>query len=264
MLNQMRPPHGSLPAASSGPARRRARTPRAAVQLALRLPTRGGRRPGAGRKPKGDRAQVSHRPRGKLRPDSPVHVTLRLRKEVTPVRSKERFRVVARALHRGSDRLGLRVVHYSVQANHVHLVVQADDGRALGRGMQGLCIRLARALNAATGRHGRVFADRFHSHVLHTPREVRQALAYVLNNARKHAAQAARRYLREWIDPFSSGAWFDGWAGGPGRERALVAARRRVDELGGAGRWVPRPRGWLLTVGWRRRGLIELDEIPGA
>lgn len=260
MLNQMRRPR--TPRGS----RRAARSQRAGVQLSLELPARGGKRAGAGRKPTGDRAQVSHRPRGRVRPETPVHVTLRVRKDVAPVRAKHRFRVVARALQRGGQRLGLKVVHYSVQTTHIHLVVQAADARALGRGMQGLCIRLAKALNAAAGRRGKVFVDRFHSHVLRTPREVRQALAYVLNNARKHAAQAGKRYLREWIDPFSSGVWFDGWAGGAGRERAVQIARRRVDELGGIGvqGWAPRPSGWLLTVGWRRRGLIELDEVPSA
>lgn len=206
---------------------------------------------------------MSHRPRGVVRPDIPVHVTLRVRKDVPAVRTKDRLRVITQALRRGSDRLGLRVVHYSIQSNHLHLVVQADDTRALGRGMQGLAIRLAKAMNAAVSRHGKVFADRFHSHVLRTPREVRQALAYVLNNARKHAAQSGKRYVRGWIDPFSSGGWFDGWSAGVARERAIAEAKRIVAELGGEP-WTPRPRGWLLTVGWRRRGLIDLDEVPRA
>jgi len=253
-------------ARATRPAESGARRKATAKQLALRLPSWGGKRAGAGRKAKGDRPQVSHRPRGKVRPDVPMHVTLRVRKELWPVRSERRFRAITRALQGGSDRLGLRVVHYSVQDNHLHLIVQANDARALGRGMQGLSIRLAKALNAVSGRRGKVFVDRFHSHALRTPREVRHALAYVLNNARKHAAQSGDRYPRDWIDPFSSGLWFDGWSPGPRRERALALAQRHVDELGGdAGvAWAPRPRGWLLTVGWRRRGLINLDEVPSA
>ena len=193
-------------------------------------------------------------------------MTLRVRKDVPSLRTKERFRAVARALRAGADRLGMRVVHFSVQATHLHLVVQADDAAALGRAMQGLTIRLAKAVNRVAGRHGSVFVDRYHSHVLRTPREVRHALAYVLNNGRKHLHQLGRRYLRDWIDPFSSGAWFDGWA--PRRElaAAVAEARRHGEELGGDtfATWTPRPRGWLLTVGWRRHGLVALDEIPSA
>ena len=209
---------------------------------------------------------MSHRPRGKVRPETPVHVTLRVRRDVPALRAKDRFRTVARALRAAVDRLGVRVVHFSVQRTHVHLLVQADDAAALGRGMQGLSVRLAKAINRAARRHGAVFVDRYHSHVLRTPREIRHALSYILNNARKHAAQLRIRYLRDWVDPCSSAAWFDGWAASSGVERlqrVLDVARAKVAELlGEPGGWTPRPRGWLLTTGWRRHGLLRVDEVP--
>lgn len=151
-----------------------------------------------------------------------MHVTLRMRDEVWNLRTRRCYRVLEKALYAGSDRLGMRLTHYSVQGNHLHLVVEARDGLALSRGVQGLSVRIARGLNRLMKRSGKVFADRFHSHVLRTPREVRNAIAYVLGNARIHALRQGRPALVS-ADPY---------AAGPGD--ACVAP----------------PRTWLLRVGW--------------
>src|SRR5204863_9277085 len=90
---------------------------------------------------------------------------------------------VRTALVAGADRFGMRLVELAVMSNHVHLICEADDERALARGMKGLCVRIARALNRLWGRVGSVFNDRYHAHALKTPREVRNALNYVLHNA---------------------------------------------------------------------------------
>jgi len=202
-------------------------------QLELRLPMRGGRRPGAGRKPKGRRAGVSHGCRPMVAARHPVHVTMRMRDEVWNLRTRRCFRVVEAALAAGSNRLGIRLTHFSVQGNHVHLVVEAEDARALSRGMQGLSVRVARALNRVMRRTGKVFADRFHSHVLRTAREVRNAVLYVLGNARVHARRQGR----------TAPAGMDAYAGGPGLEGAADASPV-----------VHPPRTWLLRVGWQRAG----------
>jgi len=77
----------------------------------------------------------------------------------------------------------------------------------------------------------------------------------VLLNQRRHAAQGGHRYPKHWVDPFSSGAQFDGW-----RE----PVPRSVRPAGGLGPpTVVRPRTWLLREGWRRRGRIALWEVPG-
>jgi hypothetical protein len=124
----------------------------------------------------------------------------------------------------------------------MHLLVEADEPRALGRGMQGLGIRLAKAVNRRLGRKGRVWADRYHARALLTPREVRNGLVYVLLNGRKHGVSGPG------IDPCSSGAWFNGWRDG------LEAPQ--VSTL------MPLPRSWLLGAGWRRAGLIGINEAP--
>ena len=160
---------------------------------------RGGKRKGAGRKPKnGIAAGVSHLVRPVLKRRFPVHVTLRVRKEVWHLRSRRCFAAIRRAFVGVRERLSFRLNEYSVQGNHLHLIVEAEDNRALSRGMQGLAIRMARALNRVMDRRGTVFADRYHAHVLKTPNEVRNALSYVLNNDRKHYDS------KHPIDPYSS------------------------------------------------------------
>jgi len=150
--------------------------------------------------------------------------------------------VVVAAL-RASQREGFRVLHFSAQDNHVHLLVEANDSRALRAGAHSLGVRLARAVNRACGRRGRVLDDRYHTRALRTPREVRFALAYVLFNFKKHQVRVPTR-----LDPCSSAPWCDGFRTQPGAalEGAPVVA----------------PHTWLARVGWRRHGLLSPDEHP--
>ncbi len=150
----------------------------------------GGRRRGAGRKKKPG-AGVGHGRRPRLS-NLPVHVTLRVRGDVWNLRSRRCFRALHRAFVHADVRLGLQLCEFSVQGNHLHFLVEAQNTRALSRGMQGLTIRMAKALNRVMQRRGKVFADRFHAHVLRTPIEVKNALAYVRHNHAIHAARARR------------------------------------------------------------------------
>lgn len=183
-------------------------------QGTLRFRTWGGRRKGAGRKPKGDRAGVSHRPREAVTGRHPAHVTMRVRREVWNLRSRRAYRVIERALARGAARPQVP-----------HLIVEAKDGRALSRGMQGLSIRVAQGLNRLMKRKGKVLEDRFHAHVLRTPREVRNAIRYVLDNARIHATRLGRA-IGGTADRFASGPGLPGWLGVPPRTWLLRAACR--------------------------------------
>lgn len=179
----------------------------------------------------------------------PAHVTIRTVREVGNLRTKRRFHVVRSALTDGAERFGCRLIHFSVQKNHLHLIVEPRDRRALSRAMKGLQVRIARRLNKHLDRRGTVFADRYHAHFLRSPRETRNALAYVLLNARKHAGQAGRTLPARWIDPYSSARWFDGFD---------VPTRPPPDRVG------VRAQSWLLTDGWRLAGLVEIAKIPGA
>jgi REP element-mobilizing transposase RayT len=203
-------------------------------------------RPGAGRPPRGEKAGVPHRPRPELTGREPVLVTMKVRAGITSLRGRSAFDRVLRSLRRVRAELGAHVTHYSVQRDHVHLIVEAEDMRALSRGMQGLAVRIARGVNRAMNRKGAVFADRFHDRVLRSPRQVRNALSYVLCNARKHGLAPRQR---GWLDPHSSAWAFDGWA-------STTHAPSTSDS-------VSPPRTWLLRVGWRRGGLLEVDHRPG-
>jgi REP element-mobilizing transposase RayT len=155
-------------------------------------------------------------------------------------------RALRRSFAVGCERGSFRLVHYSLQRNHLHAIVEAAGREALAAGMKSLGARFARCVNRVFGRRGAVLDGRFHAVVLKTPTQVRNALRYVLLNARKHGVRI------RGIDPASSGRWFDGWRGGvdvretPGCERDVAVARS-----------------WLLGVGWRRRGLIGANERIG-
>jgi putative transposase len=211
-------------------------------QLAFVIRTHGGARPGAGRKRVAPRPSVPHRPRTPHNPHYPVHVTLRAGALPVSLRANRVFRVLRAALARASHS-SFRVIAFSAQADHLHLVVEADASRRLTTGLQGLAIRIAKAVNRALGRRGAVWADRYHARALTTPRAVRHALVYVLQNWRKHHRDAGA------LDPCSSAAWFSGW-GNLSRQPATTSSPVAI------------ARTWLARWGWRRHGLIEESEAP--
>jgi REP element-mobilizing transposase RayT len=230
--------------------------PRRTRQLSLDLrttPTWGGRRDNAGRK-RGPHPRDPHRRRAPFNSSYPCHVTLKLRCGLPSLRIARfvrAFEATLRATHARSNRF--RVIHYSIQRDHLHLIVEATNARQLACGMKAIGARLARAVHRVFALRGGILADRFHLHVLRTPREVRNAIAYVLLNARRHLAKGGGRIdPHPRVDPASSGRWFDGWRGGV--------------SIGFGPRDAPailRARTWLLHVGWRRHGLVEATEVPG-
>jgi REP element-mobilizing transposase RayT len=220
------------------------------LQLGLRAkPTWGGARIGAGRK-RGALRRDPHERRSPLAPRYPCHVTLRVAKDIPSLRSAALISELERSWREACERGRFRLTHYSVQNDHVHLIVEATSAWDLACGLKAIAARFARGVNRVFGRSGRVLADRCHVHVLRTPREVRNAIAYVLLNARRHLAKRGHALPRvARVDPASSGRWFLGW------RKALVPA---ADPPA-----VAVPRSWLLATGWRRGGLIDPGEVPG-
>ncbi len=217
---------------------------RPSKQLELpRPPTWGGTRLGAGRKLVAPRPSPSHDVREPHEARCPVLVTLRAHATIPSLRSERIFPAIRRAIS-ASMLLWFRVTHFSVQRDHIHLIVEGDDSRALVTGIQGLAARAAKAVNRAVGRHGAVWSGRYHAHTLRSPTEARRGIAYVLLNFRKHLRATAA------IDPRSSGPWFDGW-----RSQQPALERERP---------VATPRTWLGSVGWRRAGSgIGAEEVGG-
>lgn len=224
-------------------------------QTLLQFPlTWGGKRPGAGRKPVGKVACEAHRRRpAPPRPSQgALHVVIKVRKGVPSLRQARCMRVIWFVLVAAKTAYQMRVVHFCVQKNHIHLIIEAPGREAFLSGMRGLSIRLSRRLNAALGLSGRLLDDRYHLEVLDNFLRLRRAIAYVLNNSRRHAFQhGGWTKPARYIDPCSSGFYFDGWRGMKVRPPPLEAP-------------VEKPGGFALTAGWRRHGMIAMDEIPGA
>src|SRR5687767_7103945 len=219
-------------------------------ELPLRLRGRGGKRENAGRK-RLITSGVPHRVRPAHEARNPVHVTLRTVWKVGSLRAKRSFHLIREAIRTAATaREDFRIVHFSVQGNHLHLLVEAEDERCLGRGMQGVAIRIARGINRLLRRKGPVFADRYHRHDLQSRRETRHCIAYVLQNFRKHSMQRGERCPRGWIDECSSAPWFEHWARPPATPLSDQDAP------------VAKPKSWMLREGWQLYGLIDPDEVP--
>ncbi len=233
---------------------------------------RGGKRRGAGRKPKGKRAGSPHKTRPVLKGRFPVHVVLRVHRDMGSLRRRRTYAalrlatlaVAMRELH-FKEEGAFRIVHVSIQRTHVHLIVEADYAMALSRGMQSFQISAAKHLNREVSvgrderRRGTVFPDRFHQEIITTPRQARHTLAYVLNNWRRHREDRDRD-ARTWnVDPFSTGVLFWGWKE---REDAELMWRWRDTYQPLV---VYLPTTWLLQKGWRKGGpLIRFHEVPGS
>jgi REP element-mobilizing transposase RayT len=234
--------------------------PQPEPQLALDLipRTHGGRRDGAGRpKSSGPRHDPPHRARPVHVGRYPLHIVLRVRKDLPRLRRMDIYKAVNRSLLVIARREGFRIVHVSIQHNHIHTLVEAADAAALESGMRAFSISLARRINKVLGRTGKVFAYRYHTTMLTSPRQTRNAICYVINNWRRHNEDERSYFDRDArIDRFSSGVQFRGWSD------------FRLDPLALPADYVPlgvaRPQTWLLDVGWlKAKRPIRTTDVPG-
>ena len=219
------------------------------------------RRRGAGRPAKGPRSSEKHKVRAPVRSGHPVHVVIRGAPIVKTLRTRAIYHAVRKALVTTFPRQDFHVVHVSIQGNHIHLLIEAQDKIALARGMQGFQIAAAKHINAAiskrqeTRRRGTVFPDRYHARTIDNRCQARHALAYVLNNWRHHGESQTVVGAHWRIDPFSSAASFDGW-------RDLADPRAAFpDSYEPLPVW--KPKSWYLKAGWRQYGLVRTTEVPG-
>jgi REP element-mobilizing transposase RayT len=231
------------------------------VQQQLFKP-RGGKRRGAGRPPKGTRAGAPHKQRPFLHARYPVHVTLQAIAAVGNLRRRSVYQAIQEATLTTARREDFRIVQLSIQHNHVHLIVEADDKRALAAGMQGFQISAAKHLNAAISkgrpgprRRGTVFPDRYHAEIITSPTQARHALSYVVI-IRKHREDQSGPASTWKLDWFSSAIAFPGWSE-YGNEAFLWRGPPTYDPL-----VVYQPRTWLLREGWKKSGSISCREVP--
>ena len=239
------------------------------VQQELVFKRHGGKRKGAGRKSKRARPGSAHKERPVLKSRFPVHVVLRVARDVGSLRKRLMYKAlreatlaVARRELDFAEEGFLRIVHISIQRTHVHLLVEAQHRTALSRGMQSFQISAAKHINGVISmrrgerRRGSVFPDRFHQTIITNARQARRALAYVMNNWRKHGEDRLRHAEGWKLDPFATGMYFDGWkerAGDPLMWKLRDTYERMLVYI---------PRTWLLTTGWRQYGSISVLELP--
>jgi REP element-mobilizing transposase RayT len=223
---------------------------------------RGGKRKGAGRKPKGARAGSPHQARQTFKASHPLHVVMRVVPAVGNMRRRDMYKAMRDATVTAALRERIRIVQISIQRTHVHMLVEAPNKRALARGMQGFQVSAARNINTVLGvdkyrrRRGPVFADRYHVEVITSPTRARRALSYVMNNWRKHR-EDQRGLAKTWlIDPFSSGISFPDWKELDDKVW-LWPIRETYEPL-----IVRRPGSWLLREGWKLCGSISVHDVP--
>jgi len=226
---------------------------------------RGGKRRGAGRPRKGDRAAERHQQRPLHDAKNAVHVVLRVVKAVGSLRRRWTYQAIRAATQVAARRDDFRIVHISIQRTHVHLLVEAKTKVALAAGMQGFQISAAKHLNAAISkgrqgprRRGTVFPDRYHAVVIDSPRQARNAMSYVINNWRKHAEDRGEVTRRWDVDWYSSGPMFSGWK----EQGNRGFASGRPSELPPMA--IRAPSTWLLRTGWTMHGAISCREVPSA
>jgi REP element-mobilizing transposase RayT len=231
------------------------------AQLSLKFPPRP-RQKRRGRK-RAEFGRTPHRARQVHNGRHPVHVTLRARQGLPSFRQQVIHALILRIFNAQQKRAyggAFQVVHFSIQSNHIHMIVEAEGGptplagtrrkNPLRSGVSGFLIAFARKLNRLLHRQGRVWDDRYHRHDLATPSEVKRGLRYVINNARKHGVVHIGYGA---FDLYSSAQDFDGWV------------EPLLDYVQEPEPWSKRtPRTWLLAKGWKRCGLLRLDETPGA
>jgi REP element-mobilizing transposase RayT len=229
-------------------------------------------------RPKKPGAGAPHTKRPPLKPREPVHITLRVVDVIGRLRTRSAYMAIREAAITVLKRDDFRIVQMSIEGTHLHLLVEVAHRRALTNGIRAFQGSAAKHLNAAFSkagswwerkqaarlghalpkrRKGSVFTDRYHETVIKTPRQARHALAYVLNNWRRHR-EDQRSVARGWlIDPFATGWAFDGW-----KERAdtpfvwKVRATYQPVPV-----WLPKT--WLLRTGWKMYGLISVRVVPG-
>jgi REP element-mobilizing transposase RayT len=223
---------------------------------------RGGKRRGAGRKPKGARAGERHEARPEFKPYHALHVVMRVAPGVGSLRRRAMYKAIREATITAAMRERFRIIHVSLQRTHVHMLVEAEHKAALARGMQGFQISAARNINTALGdgvrrRRGKVFADRYHVEVITTPTRARHAIGYILGNWRKHKEDQHGVASTWLVDPFSTAILFPDWK--ELQDKALMwPIRETYDPM-----IVFRPRTWLLAEGWKLAGgAISARDVP--
>ena len=204
-------------------------------QFSFTIKVRGGKRRGAGRKKRLEN-EPKHTARRLVNARTPQHLTIRMAQGLPSLRSPKFSRVFTSAIVRARA-FGLHIREFAIESNHLHLIAETDFSESLAKGMASLCARITWWMRKF--RKGRIFAGRFHSQALGSPRQVKNALRYVLFNHAKHLG------VKPFVDVYSSASSFE-------RLYELEPTFRSKKRMTLLRFCLGKPTSWLLSVGWLR------------
>lgn len=150
----------------------------------------------AGRKAIHDRA-IRHTERPKFKNARSLHLTIKVRENKADIKSIKLLKALHHAIKR-ARLMKLKIIHYTLEYNHVHLLVEADTHHALHRGMQAFGISFSKAINKTKRLKGTVYKHRYHFRQICSSRELKNVLHYIFHNGIKHGRTSSL------IDPFNS------------------------------------------------------------
>lgn len=136
----------------------------------------GGRRKGAGKK-RIHSAGVAHTKREKITSREPLHVNFKL---TVTIKNENGLRAIKKSLE--NARKYFHILHYSLQWNHIHLIIEATDNEALFRGMRSFTNTFVKCMGK-----GSIQKERYHLHVLRSVKETKNAFRYVIFNEAHHS-----------------------------------------------------------------------------
>lgn len=150
----------------------------------------------AGRPAKND-AGIRHTKRPDLTRPSSLHLTVKIEKSKANLKNKNVLAILKKAIF-NARRQGLKVIHYSLEYDHIHLIIEADNNRTLGKGMQAFGVTLAKAINRMRKVKGQVYKHRYHFRQITSSRQLKNVMTYIFNNGVKHKTSATA------LSPFNS------------------------------------------------------------
>lgn len=232
------------------------------LQTEFHFKTHGGKRAGAGRKRAAANVGLQkHEARDAFDPTDPVHVTMRAVRGVPSMRAEVVSAVVVAEIRRASEK-GFRILHYSIQTDHLHLITEADSKLELARGVQRLAARVAMRINALARRRGMFWRERYHRRDLGSPQQFRNALVYVTFNSRKHASAGERAVRARELDGLSSARWIPELDWAPPDDTFLERLRGWRAAAGAGPPPVAPPERWVARTGWKKHGRLDPFEAP--
>ena len=143
---------------------------------------------GAGRPAKHDRG-IRHIARDEFNRLTVLHLTVKIDRAKAGLKNKQTLKLLWHAIKKARLK-GLKIIHYTLEFDHIHLLVEADNKAIVGTGMQSFGISLSKGINKIKGLSGQVFKTRYHFRKLKTPTEVKNVIHYILGNSIKHKSSS--------------------------------------------------------------------------